>query len=344
MPDGASVARATPLLTGARRVAMVMLALGAEKSAPILEHFGEGEVKQLSLAMTSLGVVPREEIEAVLNEFEESIAVGQKVIGNHERTEEFLLRVLPRDRAEAIIDELRGRANRSVWGKLATIDPLVIATYLRGEHPQTTALILSNVGSDLAARILSGLPEDKAVDILNRMLKLRTVRREALNDVEEVLHAEFLSGLSSTTRRDAHEKIADVFNALDRQAERRLMEALEKANEEAAGRVKELMFTFEDLTQLGETNIQVLLRDVDRALLARALKGVPDAVRDVFAGNMSKRAAGMLIDDISALGPMKLKDVEAAQAQLVQHAKDKESKGEIVMSRGGGSGGDDLVV
>jgi flagellar motor switch protein FliG len=310
-----------------------MLLLGEEKSAPIWQHLEEEEVKKLSLAMAELGTVSRATIEVVAEEFAATLTEQDRVVGSYDRTEMFLRGVLPREKAEAIMDEIRGQASRNVWHKLSSVDATLLSAYLRGEHPQTVALILSRLPPETAARTLSHLSEDFATEVLNRMLTLNSVQREALESVEQVLHAEFLSGLSRTQRRDSHEAIAEVFNSLERQTEKRLMAALERTNETAAARIKALMFTFEDLTNLGPAAIQTLLRTVDKTVLARALKGSTDKAREVFTQNMSTRAAKLFTDDLAALGPTRMKDVDQAQATIIQIAKDLEAKGEIMIGR-----------
>ncbi|MDB5558211.1 MAG: Flagellar motor switch protein FliG [Enterovirga sp.] len=326
--------RARDELSGARKAATIMLLLGEERSAPIWQHLDEEEVKKLSLAMAELGTVPRQKIESIAEEFSQSLTEQDKVVGNYDRTETFLRGVLPKEKADAIMDEIRGQASRNVWHKLSSVDVSLLSAYLKGEHPQTVALILSRLPAEIAARTVSALEEDFATEVLNRMLTLNTVQREALESVEQVLHAEFLSGLSRTQRRDSHEAIAEVFNNLDRQTEKRLMGALERTNEAAAAKIKELMFTFEDLTNLNAAAIQTLLRTVDKGLLARALKGANERAREAFTSNMSSRAAKLFMDDLEALGPMRMKDVDQAQGAIIQVAKDLEAKGEIVIGRG----------
>lgn len=338
---GTAVARpAGPPMTGARRAAIVLLALGEKSCATIMEHFDENEVKELSMAMAELGTVRPDVIAGVVQEFLERLSERDRIVGDYDRTEEFLRSVLPGEKAEAIIDDIRGRATRNIWRKMSTIDPIQLTTYLQGEYPQTAALILSRLPAGVAARALSGFGTDVATDILNRMLTLNNVQRDALDGVERVLHAEFLSGLTRTARRDSHAVIADIFNSFDRQTEKRLMETLEVSNEDAASRIKQMMFTFDDLVKLGPSGIQTLLRGVDRALLAQSLKGASDKIREMFTENMSTRAAKMLLDDISSLPPMKMRDVESAQGSLVQYAKDLEAKGELSLGR---SEDDELV-
>ncbi|MGA0596394.1 flagellar motor switch protein FliG [Enterovirga sp. CN4-39] len=320
-------------LSGARKAATIMLMLGEERSAPIWEHLDEEEVKRLSLAMAELGTVPRSSIEAIAEEFAQNLSEQDRIVGNYDRTEAFLRGVLPKEKADVIMDEIRGQASRNVWHKLSSVDVSLLSAYLKGEHPQTVALILSRLPAEISAKTLALLDESFATEILNRMLTLNNVQREALESVEQVLHAEFLSGLSRTQRRDSHEAIAEVFNNLDRQSERRLMIALERTNEAAATRIKELMFTFEDLTNLGPAAIQTLLRTLDKGLLARALKGANDKAREAFTTNMSSRAAKLFMDDLEALGPMRLRDVDQAQATVIQIAKELEARGEIMIGR-----------
>lgn len=331
---------AGPAMNGARRAAIVLLALGEKSCAQIMEHFDETEVKELSMAMAELGTVRPDVIAGVVQDFLERLSERDRIVGDYDRTEDFLRSVLPGEKADAIIDDIRGRATRNIWKKMSTIEPAQLTTYLQGEYPQTAALILSRLPSGVAARALSGFGTETATDVLNRMLTLNHVQRDALDGVERVLHAEFLSGLTRTVRRDSHAVIADIFNAFDRQTEKRLMETLEVANEDAASKIKQLMFTFDDLMKLGPSGIQTLLRGVDRAVLAQSLKGASDKLRDLFTENMSTRAAKMLLDDISSLPPMKMRDIEAAQGTLVQYAKDLESKGELSLGR---SEDDELV-
>ncbi len=320
-------------MSGASKAATIMLLLGEKKSAPIWEHLEEDEVRLLSIAMSELGTVPGDVAESLITEFATSFSDRDKVVGSYDRTEAFLKSVLNQDQAEAIMDEIRGQSSRNVWRKMSSVDPASLSSYLMGEHPQTVALILSRLPPKTTANALSNFKEQQAADVLNRMLTLNSVQKEALESVEQVLQAEFLSGLTRTVQRDLHVEVADVFNALDRQTEKRLMEALERTNDPAATRIKKLMFTFDDLTKLQPAAIQTLLGGIDRQILTQALKGSPDETREIFTKNMSTRAAKMLTDDIAALGPMRMKDVEQAQASLIQHAKDLEAKGEIVLGR-----------
>jgi flagellar motor switch protein FliG len=194
-------------------------------------------------------------------------------------------------------------------------------------------VVLSKLKPEHAARVLAILPEDLSLDVVNRMLKMEAVQKEVLERVEATLRTEFMSSLSQTRRRDAHEVMAEIFNNFDRQTETRFMTSLEEANRESAERIKGLMFTFDDLVRLDPGSAQTLMRQVDKDKLAVALKGANDTVRQFFMSNMSTRAAKMLVDDMQAMGPVRLRDVDEAQVLLVNLAKDLAAKGEIILSK-----------
>jgi flagellar motor switch protein FliG len=193
--------------------------------------------------------------------------------------------------------------------------------------------VLSKLRPEHAARVLAILPEDLSLDVVNRMLKMEAVQKEVLERVEATLRTEFMSSLSQTRRRDAHEVMAEIFNNFDRQTETRFMTSLEEANREAAERIKGLMFTFDDLVRLDPGSAQTLMRQVDKDKLGVALKGASEPLRQFFLSNMSTRAAKMLVDDMQAMGPVRLRDVDEAQVLLVNLAKDLAAKGEIILSK-----------
>jgi len=210
----------------------------------------------------------------------------------------------------------------------------VLANYLKNEYPQTVAVVLSTVKPDHAARVLSLLPENFALEVVMRMLRMEAVQRDVLDNVERTLRSEFMSNLARSTRRDAYEMMAEIFNNLDRQAEARFITALEERSRDSAERIKGLMFTFKDLEKLTPAAVQVLMRQVEKDKLPLALKGASVAIRELFLSSMSERAAKMLRDDITALGPVKLRDVDEAQAGIVAMAKELAAQGQIDLSQG----------
>jgi flagellar motor switch protein FliG len=255
-------------------------------------------------------------------------------MGNYDATESLLRQYLPPERVSGIMDEIRGPAGRNMWEKLSNVQEGVLANYLKNEYPQTIAVVLSKLRPEHAARVLSILPEELALDVVNRMLKMEAVQKEVIERVEQTLRTEFMSNLSQTRRRDAHEVMAEIFNNFDRQTETRFMTSLEGDNRESAERIKALMFTFDDLVRLDTGSAQTLMRHIDKDKLAVALKGAGEPVREFFMSNMSTRAAKMLVDDMQALGPVRLREVDEAQSELVNLAKDLAAKGEIMISKG----------
>jgi flagellar motor switch protein FliG len=220
-----------------------------------------------------------------------------------------------------------------MWEKLSNVQEELLANYLKNEYPQTAAVVLSKLRPEHSAKVLAILPEEYGLDVVNRMLRMESVQKEVIERVEQTLRSEFMSSLSQTRRRDAHELMAEIFNNFDRQTETRFMTSLEEANRESAERIKNLMFTFDDLVKLDNASAQTLMRHIDKDKLAIALKGAGEPVRAFFLSNMSSRAAKMLQDDMQALGPVRLRDVDEAQALLVNLTKDLAGKGEIMISK-----------
>jgi flagellar motor switch protein FliG len=328
-------------LTGPERAAVLMLALGDQYGGKIWGLLDDDELRQLSVIMSTLGTVEAEAVENLLLEFVGRLSASGALMGNYDATERLLQQFLPPERVGGIMDDIRGPAGRNMWEKLSNVQEEVLANYLKNEYPQTVAVVLSKIRPEHAARVLSILPEELALDVVNRMLKMESVQKEVLERVESTLRTEFMSNLSQTRRRDAHEVMAEIFNNFDRQTETRFMTALEDENRDSAERIKTLMFTFDDLTRLDAGSAQTLMRHIDKDKLAVALKGATEPVRQFFMSNMSTRAAKMLVDDMQALGPVRLRDVDEAQTQLVNLAKDLAAKGEIMISK---SRGDEELV
>jgi flagellar motor switch protein FliG len=320
-------------LTGPERAAILMLSLGEQYGGKIFSMLDDDELRQISIVMSSLGIVEASAVENLLLEFVSRLSASGALMGNHDATERLLLQYLPPERVHSIMDDIRGPAGRNMWEKLANVQEEVLATYLKNEYPQTVAVVLSKLHPEHAARVLAILPEELALDVVNRMLRMEAVQKEVIERVEQTLRTEFMSNLSQTRRRDAHEVMADIFNNFDRQTETRFLTALEVENRDSAERIKALMFTFDDLIKLDAGSAQTLMRNIDKDKLAVALKGANDTVRQFFFTNMSSRAAKMLVDDMQALGPVRLRDVDDAQAMLVNVAKDMAARGEILISK-----------
>ncbi|MGZ5923754.1 MAG: flagellar motor switch protein FliG [Rhizomicrobium sp.] len=328
-------------LTGAERSAIIMLSLGEEHSAKIWKMMDEDEIKEVSQVMSTLGTVSSSLVEKLLVDFVSQMSGTGSLMGSYESTERLLARMMPEDKVGQIMEEIRGPAGRTMWDKLANVNETVLANYLKNEYPQTVSVVLSKIKPEHAARVLGSLPEEFALEVVQRMLRMESVPKDILDKVEQTLRIEFMSNLARTAKRDAHEHMAEIFNNFDRQTESRFVTALEERSRDSAERIKALMFTFEDLGKLDPGSIQTLLRHVEKDKLALALKGSTDTLRDVFFSNMSERAGKILREDMEAMGPVRLKDVDEAQMRMVNVAKDLANKGEIMIANKQGE--DELV-
>ncbi len=326
-------AKPTRQLSGPERAAVLMLALGDQYGGKIWEMLDDDELRELSICMSTLGNIEAATVEQLLLEFVSRLSASGSLMGNYEATERLLQQFLPPERVGGIMDEIRGPAGRNMWEKLSNVQEDVLANYLKNEYPQTIAVVLSKLRPEHAARVLSILPEDLALDVVNRMLRMEAIQKEVIDRVEQTLRTEFMSNISKTRRRDAHEVMAEIFNNFDRQTETRFITSLEEDNRDSAERIKALMFTFDDLVKLDAGSAQTLMRNIDKDKLAIALKGASEPVRQFFFSNMSTRAAKMLGDDMEALGPVRLRDVDEAQVLLVNMAKDLAAKGELIITK-----------
>ncbi|RMF10910.1 MAG: flagellar motor switch protein FliG [Alphaproteobacteria bacterium] len=328
-------------IPGPDKAAALMLALGEEYGRPIWEQLDEEEVKDLSNAMSALGRIDAKVVEELFLDFASQISSVGSLTGTFENTERLLSKVLPQDKVGQIMEEIRGPAGRTMWDKLGNVNEVVLAAYLKNEYPQTVAVVLSKIKPEHAARVLSALPDEFSMEVVMRMLRMESVQKDILDKVEQTLRIEFMNNLARTSRRDSHEIIAEIFNYLDRNAETRFLSALEDRNRDSAERIRALMFTFEDLIKLDPAGVQTLLRNVDKNKLAIAMKGSSEALRDLFFTNMSERAAKILKEDMEAMGPVRLRDVDEAQMEIVNLAKDLAENGEIILSDNKGE--DELV-
>ena len=319
-------------MSGLQKAALLIMSVGEETAAKLFQLMHDDEIREISQTMANLGTVNATVIERLFVEFADAISSTGTMTGTFESTERLLSKVLDKGKVDQIMEEIRGPAGRTMWDKLGNVHEAVLANFLKNEYPQTVAVVLSKVKADHAARVLSMLPEAFAMEVIMRMLRMESVQKDVLDDVERVLRNEFMSNLARTARRDAHEMIAEIFNNLDRASESRFFTALEERNRDSAEKVRSLMFTFEDLGKLDPGGVQTLLRNVEKDKLPLCLKGASEALRDMFLSNMSERASKMLKEDMAAMGPVRLRDVEEAQLAMVTVAKDLAAKGEIMLS------------
>lgn len=317
------------LVTGPQKAAIVMMAVGDDVCARLFELMHEDEIREISSAMAQLGGVAADVVERVCVEFVDGMGQAGRLTGSFESTERLLAKALPKDRASQIMEEIRGPAGRTMWDKLGNVHEAMLANYLKNEYPQTVAVVLSKIRADHAARVLARLPEGFAVEVVMRMLRMDSVQRDVLEGVERTLRAEFMSNIARGARRDAHEAMAEIFNSLDRTAEERFLAALQDRSSDSAERIKSLMFTFDDLQRLTPQAMQLVIRTAEKDKLPVALKGASEPLRTMFVKNLSERASKMLLDEMEQLGPVRLRDVDEAQASIVLVAKELAASGQI---------------
>lgn len=330
-------------LSGIDKAAAFLLTLSDEQIQKIFGLMDEDEIRELSRAMAQLGSVDSGVMETLFEDVKKQIFIAGGLVGSFENTEKLLKKILPKDRVDTIMEEIRGPAGRTMWDKLGNVNETLLANYLKNEYPQTIAVILTKIRTEHSSKVLALLPESLAMEVMLRMLRMEPVQKDIVEDIEKTLRLEFMSSLARSSKRDPHEQIAEIFNCFDRATEARFMEALEERNPESSERIKALMFTFDDIQRIDASGIQAIIRVADKAKLVLALKGANQTMKDLFLKNLSERAAKIMREDMEAMGPVKLKDVEEAQFNIVMTAKDLSAKGEIVISSGA-EDDDEMIV
>ena len=322
-------------LSGTEKAAIFMLALGETYTAKIFGHMDDEEILELSQTMSTLGRIDATVVERLFVDFAEQMSGSNSLVGTQDSTERLLAKAgMSPEKIESIMEEIRGPAGRTMWEKLTNVNEDILANFLQKEYPQTVAVVMSKISTDHAARVLALFPDNFALEVIHRMLRMEAVQRDVLDDVERTLRTEFMSNLARTARTDSHEVMANIFNNFDRTAEQNFMDLLEKTVPDSAEKIRSLMFTFDDLQGLDPASIQTMIRACDKEKMPTALKGATETIRDMFFSNMSERAAKIMKEDMAAMGPVRLKDVEESQQYIVGIAKELEARGEITIASG----------
>jgi len=317
---------------GIRKAALLALIVGEESARTLFERLNIDEIKIITEEMTKLGRLKGVDVEVLLEDFNTTMGAGVGVVGSLDTAKQLLSRILDDDKVALIMKDIGGPPGANFWQKLSKVDETMLASFLKNEYPQTIAVVLSKIRNDHAARVLAMLPKDIAIEAMMRMLQLEAVQDEIITDVEDRLRVEFVVNSAGKRPQDQHEVMADIFNYFDRTTETSFLEMVEQRNKDSAELIRSLMFTFDDLIKLDGPAIQQVLRNVDNAKLGMALKGAKDELSDLFLGNMSERAAKILRDDMENTGPVRVKDVEEAQAEIVVATKALIDSGEIMLA------------
>tara|TARA_Y100001960_G_scaffold243813_1_gene258138 strand:+ start:1329 stop:2375 length:1047 start_codon:yes stop_codon:yes gene_type:complete len=333
--NAASIAAAVGKKSGdsshLRDVAILLLSIGEEQAVKVFKKLEEHEIRDISREMSQLGHVSNSDVEATIKRFTSEVATGASLVGTWENTERMLRKFMDDERVSEFLEEMRGPAGKTMWEKLNNINEETLAHFLQNEYPQTAALIISKISPAHAANVLAVLPKEFAFEIIERMLVLDNVPREIVTNIENSLKNEFMRNLSAKHKRNNHEMLADIFNSLDRGTESTFMEMLEQQNDTDAEMIRNFMFTFEDMVKIEPVGIQAILREADKEKLPIALKGASSEVKALFLENMSERAAKIMQEDIEAMGPVRIKDVDEAQQSIIHTAKDLIDDGQIII-------------
>ena len=330
-------------LTGPKKAAILLLALGEEGSASVIKNLEDREIQQVGYYMARFTDVAPEELDNVLEEFYRKVAMqdqGVSINASGDFVKNAISKALGDDRAKELVDNLRSSTDEGGLDSLKWLEPKMIAGFIMNEHPQTIALILAHLEDpEQTAVVISALPENLQADVTYRMAILESIPPGVIKEIEEVLAKELKnSGASATAKVGGIEAVAEMLNTMDKSTEARILATIEESNPDLAEQIRELMFTFEDLVLVDPNGMQMLLKEVPQNELVLSLKTASDALKEHIFSNMSERAADMVRDDLESMGAVRVADVDAAQQKMVKVARKLEEEGKIVISGGGGDG------
>ncbi|MDE0793730.1 MAG: flagellar motor switch protein FliG [SAR324 cluster bacterium] len=331
-------------MTGPKKAAILLLALGEDAAADVMKNLEEAEIQQVGYYMSRFTDVAPEELDIVLEEFYRNSVMaseGVSINASPDFVKNALTKALGADRAKELSDNLSAGQDEAGLEALRYAEPIMISNYIRNEHPQTIALILSYLKNvEQSSTVLRALPESVQADVLYRMAVIESIPPGVVAEMNEVLTEEMKTAGSMATSVGGVEPVAEILNSVDKATETRILASIEESNPDLAEQIRELMFTFEDMALIDVKQMQIVMKDVDQADMVLALKTASDAVRELIFGSMSSRAAEMVRDDLENLGPAKISDVEAAQQKIIKVVKKLEEDGSIVIA---GAGGGDVV-
>ncbi len=329
---------AEPSLEGAKKTAVLLLALGEQFAAEVFKRMERKELAAVSRAMVELETVPKELVESVLREFYRDLVTGREMIrGGQDAVKKMLLPNVDSDTAKYLSDYLNLDSGPVPFREINKVSPKLLAQILRNEHPQTLALILGNLQSEHAADLLTKLPAGVRTDVLMRLAKLEAVPEEMLMAVDKVLQSQLIAmGGKEGKKVGGVQSVAEILNAVDRATEEEVLAEIEEEAPSIAEEIRNLMFVFEDVASLDDKSVREMLKEISNEDLTMALRGSKEDMRALFFRNMSERAGNMIKEDLEIMGPTRLADVEAAQQNIVKVVRKLEGEGRIAISRGGG--------
>ncbi|WP_216088971.1 flagellar motor switch protein FliG [Aequoribacter fuscus] len=328
-------------MTSTEQAAIIVLLLGEQQASDIIKYLNPREVQALGSAMMSVADIPQESVNAVLDDFVQTIKKQTNLgLGTNEYVETVFKRALGEDKASTVLGRILPGASSKGLEILRWMDPRAITDMISGEHPQVIAIILSVLEYDIAADVLNFLPAEKRAEILQRVANLESVQPSAMEELERIMKQQFSSNSSAKSSSFGGVKTAaKIMNFVKVDLESKIMGDLSAIDEDIMLKIQDNMFTFDNLSMVDNKAIQVLMRNVDQDMLMVALKGAGEEVKEKFFGNMSQRARAMFVDDMESKGPMRISDVEDAQKTIMRLARKLSDAGELVLA----GRGDDFV-
>ena len=325
-------------MTNEERAAVLLLSLGEEQAAEVMRNLKPGEIERIGRCMSRLSEISEEDIECAAGDFcTLAQQKGKGIVSVDDNTiKNIIKKALGDDKAKdvlSIIEKENFKApDNSVIEKLRDIDPRILIDFTKIEHPQTVALMLALLRPEQAAEILENLPPDRRNEIVNRMITLKSVPREFIEEMARTLESELnLDDEVSEQQIGGVSMMAEILNNMSRSSENEILDSVEEVNSDLASEIRDLMFTFDDILKLSDKDIRELLKEINKEDLARSLKVAEQEMKDKIFKNMSSRAVEMLKEDIELMPPIRLSEVEEAQKKIVETTKRLESEGKITI-------------
>ncbi len=322
---------------GIEKSSVLLLGIGETQAAEVMKHLNHRQVQKLGYSMANLANISREEIQNVLLDFmqiaEKQTSLG---VGSDKYVKKVLTEALGEDIADGLINRIYTQSN-DIQGldALKWMDARTVADIIRNEHPQVIAIVLTYIDSEQAAEVLANIEPEQCVDLMMRMATLENVEPAALQELNSIIEKNFAGTKRKSTSGGGAQSVADIMNSLERSLESQIMEGLRDIDDNLATQIQDLMFVFDNLLGVDDRSIQALLREVPTDILVLAMKGADELLKEKIFSNMSQRASDMLRDDLEAKGPVRLKDVEVAQKEILAVARRLADEGEIALGKGG---------
>ena len=310
-------------LRGPEKAAVLFLCLGEERGSKLMKELDEADIQKITRAMAGLGMIPATAVEDVMMEFFESVTNGGGVVGSFSVAEKMLRKFLPDEQVNDILKEVRGPLKeRDLWDRFSSLNETVIANYLKGEHAQTAAAIMSNVAPEVAARVLPLMGVERMQEVIERMIRMEAVPHHMMRQIEETLQSDIIAAAAQPTAAERQQRMANLFNRLDRDLFESIAPALEERLPETFRGIKQKMFTFDDLVKLDLQALARIMRGLEGNTLPLALRGAKKEVRDHFLNALPSRPREMLLEEMNTMGPVRGREVRSAQTAMVDYAKE----------------------